>query len=342
MGTKQQYAGARVPAARGRRLATAAGIGFGALLLLAGCSGGSANTDAAPEGAEQSLVTVRLAENNTSASLAAYIADQQGFFEDHGIKIEATVLADISKIPPALGQQFDIGFGVQPALIRAASSGLDVVVASGNGLTSSERPEILLVTKPDSGIEGAADLAGKTLAAPTLNGNLHLGTLYWLDQNGVDPAAVNQVQVPTPSMIDQLEQGVIDVAELQEPYITVAKGKGLTVLPYGLSAVADPTSMSVWISSGEWANANEETIMSFRAAIDDAYTWMTENEAEAKAMLAEFTQQDIALVNNAPLPVFSSKYAISDLEAWDRVLRTVTDFSADVDLGKLVAFPSAG
>jgi ABC-type nitrate/sulfonate/bicarbonate transport system substrate-binding protein len=114
----------------------------------------------------------------------------------------------------------------------------------------------------------------------------------------------------------------------------------MTVLDYPLDAVADPVGMSVWIASGSWAEKNESTVMDFRAALNDAITWMEQNEEEAKKILADFTGQDISLVSRAPIPRYNTAYTVADLEVWDEVLKSVAGFSGEVDYPSLVAYPS--
>lgn len=304
-------------------------------IVLAGC----ASTDATA--ASDDGTVVRLALNNTSSSLAAVVAEEEGFFEDNGIDIQTEVLTDITKIPPALGNQFDVGFGVQPLVINGAARGLDTVVISGNGWSSTDSTDMLIVVPEDSDIETLADLEGRTLAAPTLTGNLHYATLYKLREEGVDPASVEQVQVATPAMLDQLEAGVVDAAEVQQPFITLAQESGMRVLGYTLDAVSDPAGMSVWVASRGWAEENEETVMAFRKALDEATAWMAENEEETKEILADFTGQDLELVSKAPIPHYDSRYTVEDLAVWDEVLRTVAGFEGEVDYDSLVAYPSA-
>jgi NitT/TauT family transport system substrate-binding protein len=323
---------------RGGRTAALAAGSAAVLLAITGCFAGD-EPSAPTDDAGGDLTPVRLALNNTSSSLSAVVAEQEGFFEDHGLAVTSEVLADITKIPAALGNQFDIGFGVAPLVIRGSSQGLDIVVVSGNGTSSAEHPHMVIVATEDSGIESAEDLVGKTLAAPTLTGTLHLGTLQWLLDAGVTSDDVNSVQVVTPSMIDQLNQGVIDAAELQEPFLSLAREQGMVEVGYSLSAVADVAQESVWISSGGWADENEETVLAFRAAISDAAQWIVDNQAEAQEILAEFTQSDLELVQNAAILLFDSEVRVADLEAWGEVMQNVTDFDAEVDYGSLIAYP---
>ena len=282
---------------------------------------------------------LRLALNNTSASLAAVVAEQKGFFKKEGLTVQTTVLNDITKIPPALGKQFDIGFGVQPLMIRASTQGLPVTMVSGNEFTTAKKPEIMLVTRADSGITSAKDMKGKKLGAPTLTGNLHLGSLYWLKMNGVDPTSVTSVQVASPSMIDQLNAKRIDVAEMQQPFINLAKSKGLKAFAYPLEPVGDPAQLSSWQADLNWAKSHGSDVTKFKAALTDAEKWMTANPKETRDILAKFTKLSSAIVAESPLPEFTTDNSKESVEQWDKVMRGVTDFGARVDYNKLVFNP---
>ncbi len=320
---------------RGIRLVAAS---LAAALAIPALSGCGVLSDSAGSGGS-SDGKLRLALNNTSASLAAVVADKKGFFKKAGLKVTTSVFTDITKIPPALGKQFDIGFGVQPMMINATAQGLPLTMVSGNEFTTVKHPEIMLVTRKDSGITSAEDLAKARLGAPTLTGNLHLGTLFWLKKNGVDPESVNSVQVATPTMIDQLKAGKIDVAEMQQPFINLAKSKGLTTVDYPLSAVGDPAQLSSWQSDRHWAADNASKVEKFKSALDDARAWMADNDEETREILATFTKLPPEVVANSPLPEFTTETNKQSVEQWDKVMRGVTDFKAKVDYDKLVFRP---
>lgn len=324
-----------------RRKALAGGALLASALLLTACAGSSeppgtgTNGD---NGGGADTATVRLVMNNTVSSLPAVVAEEKGFFEEQGLQVEADVVTDISKVPPTLGNQYDIGFGVQPLVIRGAAQGLNTVVLAGNGASSADSAYMTLITTADSGIKEPQDLVGKTLAGPTLTGTHHTATLYWLQKGGVEANQVTSVQVSTPSMIDQLEQGQIDVAELQEPFITEAKKRGLVEVDFSSAAVAPVTIESLWISTPDWAEANDDTVQKFRAALQQAVEWMDDpaNEAEAKEILAGFTGQDAQLIEAAPLLDYKVEVTAEDIAVWGDAMKAVTDFDADVDYESLI------
>jgi NitT/TauT family transport system substrate-binding protein len=324
---------------RGRKLvARFAAIALVSAVALTGCA---SQPEAAPSGGgdrDGAAVPLRLVTNNTLSSLPAVVALEKGFFADNGLDVTSTAVTDISKVPPTLGNQYDIGFGVQPLVIRGSAQGLKTVVLAGNGASNKDSAYMTLMTTKDSGIKSAKDMVGKVLAGPTLTGTHHTATLYWLQKGGVEASDLTSVQVSTPSMIDQLEQGQIDVAELQEPFIAEAKKRGLVEVAFSAEAVAPVTIESLWISSPTWAEENDDTVQKFRAALSEAVEWIADeaNERETKEILAEFTESDLALVEQAPLLDYKVEVTAEDLEVWGTAMKAVTDFSADVDYESLI------
>lgn len=292
-----------------------------------------------PAATQSTTGDIRLAINNTVASLPAVVAAEKGIFKEHGINATLTTVADITKLPPTLGKQFEIGFGVQPTLIRAASQGVPVAMISGNAVTSEEKPEYVLMTRPDTGIKSAADLKGKKLGAPTLNGNIHIGTLYWLQQNGVDPTSVESLQVPTPTMVDQLKAGLIDAAEMQQPYIDVAKKAGMVEAAYSLGAVGNPAAMSSWQAERTWAEANKDLLSRFRDSLDDSIQWIKDNDAEARDILAKHTGIDRAVLADSPLSEFTTNMSVDSVKQWDAPMRAVAGFKSELDYTNLIVNP---
>jgi len=288
------------------------------------------------DGGKAGGASIRVAANNTQASLPVIVADKQGFFKEEGLTAKVTVVADISKIPPTLGKQYDIGFGVQPSLIQAVSKGINIAAISGNATSSEKQQDYVIMARPEANIKGPKDLEGKKLGSPTLNGNIHTATLYWLKQNGVDPNSVKALQVPTPTMVDQLKAGLIDAAEMQQPFIELAKKAGMVEAGYALSAVGDPTAMSCWIADRAWAEKNTDTLTKYRAALDKANAWIKDNDKEARQVLSDFTGQSLDVIGDAPLTNFNTELTVDSVKQWDAPMKAVTDFNADLDYDKLV------
>ena len=142
-------------------------------------------TTAAPEPTE-----IRLAFVPATTGLLVNVAQEQGFFDDNGLNVELIPTTNVSEIIPTLGHQVEISLGTSTDLIRAADSGLDVVQILGNTIDTDDNPFVRVVVPADSGIEGVTDLAGKRVSSPTLSGVIHVATLYWAQQEGIDPDSI--------------------------------------------------------------------------------------------------------------------------------------------------------
>lgn len=310
-----------------------------AALALAGCGGGSSSNGASASGSGSSSAPLRLVYTVTAATLPAWVAHDKGFFKKAGVTVELNSTNDLSSIIPALGRQYDLGVGIQPVTIKAASTGIDVVQVSGGEIVTKKNPTILVVSAPDSGILKPADLVGKSLGAPTLTGNINYATQYWLQKEGVDTSKVNFRQVNTPQMPDQLKAGRLDAAEIQEPYAEVLLKQGYHNVGYPLQAVGDPAYMASWIASGQWAKTHKKEIAAFRKGLDEANKYIADNKDGALQILAKYTGQPMDLIKSAPLADFSTENSPETLQQWDKVLKAVGNFTAKVDYDKLVVNP---
>jgi NitT/TauT family transport system substrate-binding protein len=327
--------GAGHPGSRG--LVAAASLLLTAGLVAAcgsGDSGGGAAAEESGGGSAGGTTTVRVATNNAIGALPVLVAEEQGFFEDHGLDVTHEVVPNITLIPATLGSTYDLGYSVGPIMINAASQGIPVVAVSGNEYNSSELNTLQVIAR--DGISSPEDLEGKRVAAPTIVGNLNLATQHWLEENGVDPKSVTFVEVPTPTMIQQLEAGVVDAVELQYPFIPQALDKGFESLGDPILSIDDPMPMTFWMGTKTWVDENGEAADAFRDALDDAMAWITDNPDEAYQMASDFTQVPLDLVKEIPLEQFSTDYSADALQSWGDVMKEQAGFAGSVNYDDMV------
>jgi NitT/TauT family transport system substrate-binding protein len=323
-----------------------AGLGIIIAVILALSSCGSAGTSgsANPKSGSStaSATPIRLAIANVGSQLNVVVAKKQGFFKKHDLNVKTTVLADIGKIPPALGKQFDIGVGIQPSFLLAASHGIPIVQISGGTLSSKKNPQELVMVRKNSKIEDPTDLAGKRIGTPVPTGNINTAVRYWLLQHGVNLDSVQSVQVPSPSMIDQIRTGKIDAGEVIQPFVAEAEAKGLRPVGYGMAAVDDPVGFTAWIAARSWASTHHKAILNFRAALDEADQWIAKHTARAKKIEADFTGVNLKTVQKAGLITFSTSNRVHDLAVCMKPLTTVRGikFPASFNVNKLVMYPT--
>ena len=116
-----------------------------------------------------------------------YVAQQRGYFAAEGINVAFDYgwETDLLKLLGAGERQFVIGSGDQVALARA--NGLPVRYV----LNWYRRFPVCIVALAGSGIEKPADLEGRTVGIPVLEGASYIGWRAFLSGAGIAPDKVN-------------------------------------------------------------------------------------------------------------------------------------------------------
>lgn len=288
-------------------------------------------TTAAPEPTE-----IRLAFVPATTGLLVNVAQQQGFFADNGLNVELMPTTNVSEIIPTLGQQVEISLGTSTDLIRAADSGLDVVQILGNTIDTEDNPFVRVIVPADSGIEGVADLAGRRVSSPTLSGVIHVATLFWAQQEGIDPASIEGVQVPPPATVEQFNAGQVDAAQALEPFAGALVGMGNTSIGDPFASIGLPLATNFWVANGEWAANNPDAVAAFATSLEQAQASIEADEEAARAILMEYTGMPAPVAAGVALPTFDLDIRTDDLNRWVDVLVSLNQFEGEIDVNELV------
>ena len=131
---------------------------------------------------------VRLGHNRAWVNPALLVGISEGYFKRAGVTIVEKTFNNPADIVQAIATG-DLDAGVSPSgvLFTARQRGVDVkgVAVVQAGYT----PPVTFMVRTDSGINGAQDLRGKTVAIAGFGGTTDLMLRYWLTQSGVDPKA---------------------------------------------------------------------------------------------------------------------------------------------------------
>jgi len=291
----------------------------------------AATTTAAPESAKIRLVFVP-----ATTGLLVNVAQEQGFFAENNLDVELTPATNISEIIPTLGQQTEISLGTATDLIRAADSGLDVVQILGNTNDTEDNPFVRVIVPAESGIESVTDLEGRRVSSPTLSGVIHVATLYWAQQEGIDPDSIEGVQVPPPATVEQFNGGQVDAAQALEPFASALVGQGNVSIGDPFAAIGLPLATNFWIANGQWAADNPDVVAAFRISLEQAEAFVESNEADARAILMGYTGMPEPVATNVKLPTFNLEIRTDDLARWVDVLVSLGEFEGEIDVTKLV------
>ncbi|GAA3226429.1 hypothetical protein GCM10010468_54690 [Actinocorallia longicatena] len=246
------------------------------------------------------------------------IAEKNGGFTAQGLKVKISALpsTSITTFAPGLGRQYDIAWGTPADVIAASAQGHDITVIAGAYLDSTEHSQAQIFAAKAGRIASLAGLKGKRIATPSLSGTLYLSVLTSLKKAGVDAKDVTLVEVPFPTMLDQLNAGRVDAVATIQPFIGALKGAGHTALGDPFLSVASPAVAGMWIAGRSWAEKNPKKVASFVAALDAADTWVAAHDQEARTFLTTALKLPPQVMAVAPLPDWDSSISPEALTPW--------------------------
>ncbi len=211
-----------------------------------------------------------------------WVAEQKGFFADHGIEVDLTTFSWDQDMTAAL-----------------ASGNLDVIAAATNGVIASynvglDQKGFLIMDlsfeadaiMAGNDIASVADLKGKDIAFES-GSTSDLLLNYALRQNGMSIADVNHIPMGASEAGLALISGRVEAAVTYEPYISgaLAQSDENRVL---FTAAEKPGLISDMLtSSSTWINAHPDDVRGLILAWDDAVKFIRENPDEGGAIIAE-------------------------------------------------------
>src|SRR5438067_9225886 len=152
---------------------------------------------------------------------AAFIAKEKGYFEKRGLDVTLQLIGLTSTVPATLvSNSVQIGGTTPTVFLQAAESGLDLVGLAAGCNHQGSLHAIGVVAKSGGPDNRPADLAGRKLAIPGLNGTLDVMARRRLKHNGVDAGKVNFVEVQIPQMATVLAGGNVDAVVTAEPFVS--------------------------------------------------------------------------------------------------------------------------
>lgn len=228
---------------------------------------------------------IRLSEVTHSTFYAPlYVAINNGYFENEGLKIQLTSGEGADKVMASItSKSVDIGFCGPEAVIYCKVNGQKdhpVVFAQ---LTKRDG-SFLVSKKPISDFKWA-DLKGKRILAGRKGGVPAMTLQYVLNQNGIMLDELNfDTSVAFANMAGVFQaDDTVDFTTLFEPTASEveASGKGYIVASVGLESGEIP--YTAFTASKSFIKKNPDKIKKFIRAIIKGYKFITENNSETVA-----------------------------------------------------------
>ncbi|MQA91558.1 MAG: PhnD/SsuA/transferrin family substrate-binding protein [Gemmatimonas sp.] len=315
------------------RMAQMLGLVILGLALPAGLVACGSDGDEQSEASGSGTQKLRVVYNINAAWLPAMIAQDEGFFADNGLDVELSVYESASTVPVTLGEdkQYDLG-GANPASLMAAQSqGIDVVAVAGATLDSVKSPLVSLIADPN--ITSLADLSGKRIGLPALEGTYYASMVRVLDDAGVPPGSYDTIQIPTPRAAEQLRAGVVDAVMTVPPFVEplIREGYGHLSDPQTEATSSDAVTSAFWMATRDWADANEDAITAWVRSYKDAINFIKDEPAKSRTILQKYTDLPADVVAETKFPAYEATVTNEKIAAWMPVFEAADQLPSGLD-----------
>lgn len=234
--------------------------------------------------------TIRVLRSPVGTFQGLYIAEEQGYFKEAGLKVEISVGgAPTQNIAQLQAGQTDVIMTGSFDLVTAVAQGLPLVAV----LNTQDQGEIGttgLVVPPGSTIKTVADLKGKNLGVPGAQSTQGLMIARALRTAGMTQADVNFVNLPFDAMIESATRGAVDAITPIGLFFPLAKSQGFTEVTEVYKEIQG-TPAVIFASSKQWATDNAETLKKFNEAMLKAYEYGNAHPEAVRAVDTAQTKQ---------------------------------------------------
>ncbi len=314
--------------------------------------GGSVTTPTIEEVTEQTTELKKVVLNEVVHSVfyaPQYVALTNGYFEDNGLDVELITGngADKSMTSLITGESQIILAGAESSMYIQANEenkdGKDVV----NFMQLTKRAGNFLVARDGTENFKWEDVKGKTIIGGRVGGMPQITLEYVLKQNGIDP--VNDVNIITnldfTATVGAFAMGEYDYTVEFEPNATKLEKEGYGTVVASLGVDGGEIPYTSYITTRDFAEANEDTLIRFIKSIKQAQDFINENDSKIIAQSVNPYFESISLEDMVKIidrykaqDTWNSELTC-DIESYKKLIGMLNEAGTlqnDVDLEKLI------
>ena len=155
-----------------------------------------------------------------------FVADKYGFVSKEGVSYETVIVGDAAQqLQQVIGGSIDVAYTNCDLALKAKDKGGKVVIVAEAMRTY---PYVIMSA---ANVRAAQDLKGKKAILPFKTSLLTVFLNRWLQENGVNPADVDEVfDGATPNRYAALRNGIVAAAVVSQPFDFRAKSEGFNPL----------------------------------------------------------------------------------------------------------------
>jgi len=277
-----------------------------------------------------------------SESLAAVIADKQGYFQEEGLQVESSKFDSAAIAVPVLQSgRLDIVLSSTVSTFQAIEQGLDAVVLAPGAIVRAAPPDTTTAVLVRKGsIKSLKDLEGKRVAVNVINSTAWLHAVALLEKHGVDRSKVRFSEVPFPQMNDPLLNAQLDAIVQVEPFRSALMATGnAEIIGWPYVETAPNTDITQYIALTSWVEKNRATAAKFVRAVVKGAQFAASNEAATRDINQQFTNLNPSLKDKVLLPRLGTAINLNEMNHTMSMMQKYGLLKTPVDLSKRVFTP---
>lgn len=302
-------------------IALAAAISLG----LTACGGGQSST---PEAGGET--TLKVGTIGIGSDAAIRLANDKGYFKEHGLNVEVSVIANPpAGIAAAQSGQLDLTYAPSIPVLNALSQNVPLkIVAAADGYEegAANNPDLnrvddtgLLVPK-GSTVARPKDLEGKSVSVPARKAQMEVTVTKLIKDDGGDPAKVNWMVLDPSSALQSLNSARVDAASLIAPFTSQAISDGNRLLASPGINFFKEGAVGLWVAGTNTVNSKQDQMKKFQEAIYKANAYANANLEEAQQVSAEITKTPLETVKAGAENYWPESVEQEDIERTNQAL----------------------
>jgi NitT/TauT family transport system substrate-binding protein len=239
-------------------------------------------------------MSIKLAENFRAVFYAPFYATQAlGYYAREGVEVEFIN----SPVPAAaasalLDGTIDLSWGGPMRVMKARESDPSSPLVCFCEVAA--RDPFFLVGRRDRPEFQLADLAHLRFATVSEVPTPWLCLQHDLRQNGIDPDRLERVaNRTTADNLEALRNGEVDVAQMFEPYASMALSSGIGTILYAAST-RGPTTYTTFLATRSSIARNRAAFAAMVRAVRGMQSWLSDHSAEELAAVVAPFYPDVA------------------------------------------------
>lgn len=238
----------------------------------------NANQD---ENQELKNVTIQIAGAAVPYYAPLFVAKEKGYFNDQGLEVEFLYAGGADIVKNVAAGNVEFGFPNGDPVLTARSQDIPVKVAH----TTYQHGLGATIYKKGKGIESPEDLKGKTVAVTSYGSPNYVQLQVMLKKVGLTIDDVNVEIVGTGSIVNALVDDQVDAITFSMLRTVELQAQGIDVAEFRSDKYL-PSHGNVLITSEEYMNANEDTVVAFSKALNKGLQYMIDGNAKEAVDLA--------------------------------------------------------